>query len=76
MLFGAELASEMPGVTAGLYDPQRQTQGPKRPFKEKVLRLAKSLVVRPPAQEASTKDGGDQADAPADNESNETARTN
>ena len=47
MLLGAELASETPGVASGMYDQPTGPPGPKRSLKEKVFRLARSLVLHP-----------------------------
>jgi membrane protein len=48
MLLGAELASETPGVASGRYDTRQGPPGPNRPLTEKVLRLARSLILHPP----------------------------
>jgi membrane protein len=48
MLFGAELASELPAVASGRYDGP---QGSKRPLQERIWRLARSLVLHPPKEE-------------------------
>jgi membrane protein len=64
MLLGAELASEVPGVVSGIYDVPSGPPGPKRPLRENVLRLAKSLVLHPPkhdepaATQSEPPDGG------------------
>jgi membrane protein len=51
MLLGAELSSAIPEVAAGLHDSPQGRPGPKRSLKDKVLRLARSLVLRPPTHE-------------------------
>ncbi len=56
ILLGAELASEVPGVTAGLYDYPSGPPGPRRSLAQKLLRLARSLVLRPPPQEVLPED--------------------
>ena len=45
LLLGAEFVSEMPDVMAGRFD--LRTPGPPRTNKEKVVRLLRSLVLRP-----------------------------
>jgi membrane protein len=58
MLLGAELASEMPDLVAGLYDTPSQPQGPQRPLGQKILRFARSLVI--PSRENETPPSGQQ----------------
>lgn len=45
LLLGAELVSELPDIAAGRFDERRP--GPKRTTREKVLRLLRSLILRP-----------------------------
>ncbi len=47
VLLGAELASEIPGVASGLDEEPPGPPGPQRSLVEKVLRLARGLVMRP-----------------------------
>lgn len=54
MLFGAELASEMPGVASGIYDAPHGPPGTKHSLRDRVLRLALSLVLHPPKEEPET----------------------
>jgi membrane protein len=69
MLLGAEVSSEMPGVVAGLHDPQGPS-GPKRSLSEKLLRLARSLVMHPPPpDEQAASEAGEPADARSKSES-------
>ena len=51
MLLGAELASETPAVWAGQFDEPETPPGPRRPLKEKVIRLARGLVMNQPKRE-------------------------
>ena len=61
ILLGAELASELPGVAGGLYDQPSRPSGPQRSLGEKVLRLARGLVLRQPTEKAATENTrGDQ----------------
>lgn len=58
LLFGAEVVSETPGVMAGLYDVKEPRSGPTRTTREKIFRLLRSLILRPP-------DEPDEAKSPA-----------
>ena len=59
ILFGAELASEVPGVAAGLYDQPSGPTRPQRSLGKKVLRLARSLVQRQPGEKTPAEDSVD-----------------
>jgi membrane protein len=51
MLLGAEVTSHLPAVVAGLYDPPPGPRAPKRPLMERVLGMARGLVIKPSQQE-------------------------
>jgi membrane protein len=53
LLLGAEFVSELPDVLAGRFDERAPSTGPQRTTKEKVLRLLRSLVIRPRADRHS-----------------------
>jgi len=47
LLLGAEVVSETPDIMAGHFDAPRPNTGPQRTSRQKVLRLLRSLVLRP-----------------------------
>ncbi|HEU0075563.1 MAG TPA: YihY/virulence factor BrkB family protein [Dehalococcoidia bacterium] len=56
MLLGAEVTSQLPAVVSGLYDPPPRPRGPRRPVVERVLGMARGLVIRPSQQETPRED--------------------
>jgi membrane protein len=65
MLLGGELASELPGVAGGLYDRPTGPPGPSRSLAQKVLRLARSLVMHSPAETKTPPDAAASGDESA-----------
>jgi membrane protein len=53
LLLGAEVVSELPDVMAGHFDAVQPSNKPRHSFGQKVVRLLRSLVVRPGEDEVS-----------------------
>src|SRR5688572_23626489 len=69
LLLGAEVVSELPDVMAGHFDATQPSSKPRRSLSQKVVRLLRSLVVRPreedPASQAlSSQPNESRQDAP------------